>query len=428
MGQMLELGQPKLAERVSQAWETVSQQGLGGGPPRTRWERVALLGVTLALLAIAAPLNVALYDMNVAVGLVLAAAHAGSVLLTYVYPWRGLLLSVLCIVVIAWMVDPASLLPRPFTVVGLITQLAVMVVAGLRSPWYVASVGWVVMVVAAFFANSHFGLRQVDPGPVTNMVVFTSISFGLLVISILAQQWQLIRKQLRVERNVSAAEAARRELIEERAGIARELHDVVAHGMSLVTVQATTARYRYPGLDERIIAEFDEIAGHSRRAMAEMRQMLGVLRSEGADRETMPQPGIDELPALIGSIRQAGIDIEFIVPAELEAGPVHGLIIYRAVQEALSNVVRHAPGSQAVVEIETTSSSITLMVENGPATVTAAVSRGGHGLIGMRERVQAVGGKLDYGPIAGGGFRVVSSLPRIEEPTPNKRTKTGRTK
>lgn len=428
MGQMLDLGQQNLAERVSHAWETVSQQGLGGGAPRTRWERVALLGVTLALLAVSAPLNVALYDMNVVVGLLLAAAHSGSVLLTYMQPWKGMLLSVFCLIVIAWMIDPGSMLPRPFTVVGLITQLAVMVVAGLRSPWYLASVGWVVMVIAAFFANSHFGLRQADPGAVTNMVAFTSISFGLLVIAILAQQWQLIRKQLTVERNVSAAEAARRELIEERAGIARELHDVVAHGMSLVTVQATTARYRHPGLDERIIAEFDEIAGHSRRAMAEMRQMLGVLRSEGTDRETMPQPGIGDLPNLVSSIQRAGIEIELTVPPDLDAGPVNELIIYRSVQEALSNVVRHAPGSQAVVEIETTPSSITLMVENGLATTAAAVSRGGHGLIGMRERVQAVGGKLDYGPMAGGGFRVVASLPRAQETATGKRTKTGRGK
>lgn len=382
---------------------------------RTRWELVLLPFVTLVLLVLGAALNTALYQMNVVLGFALAVAHAGSILLTYNRALDGLLLSVACVTAIAWVIAPDSTLPRPFTVVALLTQLGVTVISGFRAPWYLAASGWLATVVLVSVGASHLGTEEVPQAEITNMVVFASISFGLLLASIIARQWQLIRQQLTVERTVSAAEAARRELIEERAGIARELHDVVAHGMSLVTVQATTARYRYPGMDERIIAEFDEIAGHSRRAMAEMRQMLGVLRSEYADRETLPQPGLEDLEALVGSIRRAGIDVDFEVPADLNPGPVLGLAVYRIVQEALSNVVRHAPQSHASVDLESNGELLTVVVENGTAKGIATVSSGGHGLVGMRERAQAVGGRLECGPLPGGGFRVVAMLPLDEK-------------
>ncbi len=395
---------------------------------RTRWELVLLPFVTLVMLVLGAALNTALYEMNVVVGFALAVAHAGSILLTYNRPLPGILLSVACVTLIAWVIAPESTLPRPFTVVALLTQLAVTVISGFRAPWYLAAAGWLASVVLVSIGASHLGSQDVPQAEITNMVVFASISFGALLASIIARHWQLIRQQLTVERTVSAAEAARRELIEERAGIARELHDVVAHGMSLVTVQATTARYRYPGMDERIVAEFDEIAGHSRRAMAEMRQMLGVLRSESAGRETLPQPGLDDLEALVGSIRRAGIEVEFEAPAGLSPGPVLGLAVYRIVQEALSNVVRHAPQSHASVDLESHGEQLTVVVENGAAKAAATVSSGGHGLVGMQERAQAVGGRLDYGPLPGGGFRVVATLPLEGETTTPGRPKTGKTR
>lgn len=378
---------------------------------RTRWELVLLPLVTLTLLVLGAALNTTLYGMNVIIGLTLAVAHAGSILLTYSRPLDGLLLSIACVTVIAWVISPESTLPRPFTVVALITQLVITVISGFRAPWYLAAAGWLASIVLVSLGASHLGTQDVPQAEIINMVVFASISFGLLLGSVITRQRQLIREQLSVERNLSAAEVARRELIEERAAIARELHDVVAHGMSLVTVQATTARYRYPGMDEQVVAEFDEIAGHSRRAMSEMRQLLGVLRSEYESREILPQPGLEDLDALLGSIRRAGIEVDLEMPKDLNPGPVLGLTIYRIIQEALSNVVRHAPESQASVDLELHGEVLTVVVENGAAKGIAAVGSGGHGLVGMQERAQAVGGRLDYGPLPGGGFRVVATLP-----------------
>nr|WP_281360690.1 sensor histidine kinase [Psychromicrobium silvestre] len=303
----------------------------------------------------------------------------------------------------------------------MLTQLIILAICGLRAPWYVAALGWLGSLGAVAIGGSRIGSLFFTANETGNLVVFASVGFGLVVASCVARQWQLIRTQLTAERNVSAAEAARRQLVEERAGIARELHDVVAHGMSLVTVQATTARYRYPGMDEKVAAEFEEIAEHSRRAMTEMRHMLGVLRAENTDKETVPQPGAADLKALVESIRRAGIAVDISTPAGFDPGPILGLTVYRIVQEALSNVVRHAPDSRATVRITQPGERIVVLVQNRPAVLNSSEHSGGHGLIGMQERVQVMGGTLRYGPTDDGGFQVEARLPRILGPATNEK-------
>ncbi len=385
---------------------------------KIRWDRIVLLATTVVLLAIAASLNTTIYGINLIVGLLLAAAHAGSLLLSYFRPFFGMPASLISVLLIALLLDPVSESARPFTVVGMLTQLLVVVACGLRARWYISALCWLGSIGAAVVGGSHFSMH-LNPTETGNVVIFASIGFGVVVASSVVRQWQLIRTQLTVERNVSAAEAARRQLVEDRAGIARELHDVVAHGMSLVTVQATTARYRYPNLEKNVAAEFEEIAEHSRRAMTEMRHILGVLRAEGSDKETLPQPGAGDLRPLIESIRRAGIAVDISTPPVFDPGPVLGLTVYRIVQEALSNVVRHAPNSRAVVRISQDSRHVLVLVENRPAAVVSPESKGGHGLIGMRERAQAVGGTLEYGPSEDGGFRVEASLPLSPGRTPD---------
>ncbi|HEY8295489.1 MAG TPA: histidine kinase [Micrococcaceae bacterium] len=393
-------------------------------PANPGWARIALLAVCLGLVAVAAPLNVAMYKIPLVLGLLLAALHSGAVLLAAVRPALGLLMSLIVIALVPLLAIHGPGLPMPYTVAGMLTQLLVLVAAALRTVWVVSTLGWLATLGMAAFISGRWGTRPVPVEETNNMVVFASISFGLLIAAIVARQWQAIRAQLRAQRAVSAEESALRQLGEERARIARELHDVVAHGMSLVAVQATTARYRYPQIDSAVAAEFDDIAANSRRAMTEMRTLLGALRNGETDAQMAPQPTLADVGELIESARRAGIRVD--VPGQLppeEAGlsPVLGLAAYRITQEALSNIIRHAPGSRARVAITRDPVAVHLVVTNTPSISAAEIGRdeagtAGHGLLGMRERAQIVGGTLEAGPSPEGGFRVEAILPLSGHP------------
>jgi signal transduction histidine kinase len=210
----------------------------------------------------------------------------------------------------------------------------------------------------------------------------------------------------------------------ERARIARELHDVVAHHISMVAVQAETARLATPGMPAAGAERLAAIGDTARAALTEMRRLLGVLRedaeTESADRR--PQPGLrlGELNELIDESRQAaGTGTRLILhgpPVRLDPGVE--LAAYRIVQEALTNARRHAPGAAVDVELHYTADALRLRVrDNGPgAAATTPVA--GHGLSGMRERAAAVGGELRAGPAAGGGFLVEARLPGRDAEAP----------
>ncbi|MGW0434936.1 sensor histidine kinase [Micromonospora sp. NPDC003197] len=214
----------------------------------------------------------------------------------------------------------------------------------------------------------------------------------------------------------SELEQARRAVLEERTRIAREMHDVVAHHMSMIAVQAETAPYRLGSLPEPARAEFTAIAGSARQALADMRRLLGVLRSESASPETAPQPGLADIAELVGAARRAGMVVtldESPLPAE-QAGPPEavGLAAYRIVQEALANAARHAPGAAVRVVIRPDQKMISVRVDNDDTGVpTGTPTRGaGHGLTGMRERARLLGGTFTAAP-AGGGFTIEAELP-----------------
>ncbi len=210
----------------------------------------------------------------------------------------------------------------------------------------------------------------------------------------------------------------------ERARIARELHDVVAHHISMVAVQAETARLATPGMPaagaERLLA----IGDTARAALTEMRRLLGVLREDAetdAAREPQPaarepQPGLDQLGDLLDEARDAsGTGTRLIIrgpAATLDPGVE--LAAYRIVQEALTNARRHAPGAAVDVELHYAGDTLWLRIrDNGPGP--GGEAGGGLGLLGMRERAAAVGGELRTGPAAGGGFLVETVLPANTE-------------
>jgi signal transduction histidine kinase len=211
----------------------------------------------------------------------------------------------------------------------------------------------------------------------------------------------------------------------ERARIARELHDVVAHHISMIAVQAETARLTTPGLPDAGAQRFAAIGDTARAGLTEMRRLLGVLREDarlaGPEMaapaiqipavERQPQPGLPQLGELIDEARAASASVVRLIVsgpvARLDPGVE--LAAYRIVQEALTNARRHAPGAAVDVELRYAGDVLRLRIrDNGPGL---APRRTGHGLLGMRERAAAAGGSLRTGPAPGGGFRIEAELP-----------------
>jgi signal transduction histidine kinase len=198
----------------------------------------------------------------------------------------------------------------------------------------------------------------------------------------------------------------------ERARIARDLHDVVAHHVSAIAVQAETARLTTEGLSEEGRAHFETIGRTARDALAEMRRLLGVLREDAdAEAEREPQPGLARLNELVDTARAAGTPVRLTLHGRVAPLPAGvDLCAYRILQEALTNARRHAPGAEVEVELGYGADALTLRVrDHGPGP--ASPDPDGHGLLGMRERAIMVGGSLTVGPADGGGFVVEAELP-----------------
>ena len=217
----------------------------------------------------------------------------------------------------------------------------------------------------------------------------------------------------------SELDEARRAVLEERTRIAREMHDVVAHHMSLIAVQAETAPYRLDDLSEGAKNEFAALSATAREALNDVRRLLGVLRSDGPA-ERAPQPKLADVAALVEASRRAGVNVDLSMPANGETAVSHavGLCAYRIVQEALSNAGRHSPGAWVQVAVERDPDLLRLDIVNGPPTTAGAVpleaGRPGHGIAGMRERVALLGGSLSAEQNILGGFVVSAVLPLTE--------------
>jgi signal transduction histidine kinase len=223
-------------------------------------------------------------------------------------------------------------------------------------------------------------------------------------------------RQRAAELEEAREELARRAVTEERLRIARELHDVVAHSMSIIAVQSGVGVHVLDSQPEEARKALAAVEATSRQALVEMRRLLGVLRQEAEPRGSLsPAPGLAELETLAAEVARAGVRVEVHIegtPCELPAGL--DLSAYRIVQEALTNVVRHAGPATARVAVRYSPGQVALeVVDDGRGP--GAEDRGGHGLAGMRERAALYGGTLEAGPVPGGGFRVAATLP-VEGP------------
>jgi signal transduction histidine kinase len=214
-------------------------------------------------------------------------------------------------------------------------------------------------------------------------------------------------------------ERARRAVRDERDRIAREMHDVVAHSLSVIVSQAQGGTYVARDDPERAERVLATIADAGREALADMRSLLGVLRTEGADPGEPPQPGLADLPELVARVRASGLPVELAqdgTPGRL--GAAAQLAVYRLVQESLTNVLKHAgPDAAARVGLSWTEDELVVSVADDGYGLTPG-SGGGQGLLGMRERVAVLGGSASAGPRPGGGFAVEARLPAQPARTP----------
>ena len=205
--------------------------------------------------------------------------------------------------------------------------------------------------------------------------------------------------------------AADRAVAEERRRIARELHDVVAHSVSVMTVQAGAVRRLLRPEQERERQALEVIEATGREALTEMRRLVGLLREQGAMPEFAPQPSMRTVDVLVGTVREAGLPVELAIEGEpQELPPGVDLSAYRVIQEALTNALKYAGPARAWVTVRWQERDLELEIANDGSSEAAGDGRG-HGLAGLRERAALVGGSIESGPRDGGGFVVTARLP-----------------
>ena len=259
-----------------------------------------------------------------------------------------------------------------------------------------------------------FGLAYLLAGTSAGTVGFlTVMTAGLLAWGDSVRVREAAQRALAAETERRRLDRQRQVVAAERARIARELHDLVAHHVSMIAIQAEAAPHRIAELPQEAHRTFEAIRSASKEAMTEMRRILGLLRSDDEDADTSPQPGLADLDALVGDANRAGIEVSLTISGAVEPPAGVAVSAYRIVAEALTNAVRHAPGSRVVVVLELDESNLRLTVTDSGAAPGATPDGPGSGLglVGIRERVSVLGGTLRTGSRVGGGFEVAAELP-----------------
>ena len=335
--------------------------------------------------------------------------------------WRrrapvGVLATVTVAVTIYWLRDHGAFL----SALGLPALFAAAAHAEHRvRAWVTMAAAVVVLMVAA-----SFGLLD-DPDGYQYLTALSM--FGFLVGAIIAGVVVRNRERIFVDTDRRLAEAevdrlaeAQRAVARERSRIAREMHDVVAHSMSVVAVQAAAGREIVHADPDKASQVFARIEAVGRESLTELRRMLGVLREIGDDAASLaPQPGVAEIADAVEQSNAAGVATQLIVTGQQRTLPAGvELTVFRIVQEGLTNVRKHA-GTKATATVSVgyePTAVIVEVVDDGWGAATSLSGLGsGHGLLGMRERVEIYGGELSAAPRAGGGFAVRASLPLVDE-------------
>ena len=239
------------------------------------------------------------------------------------------------------------------------------------------------------------------------------ISFTVVTLAVMLLVRRVVGDR---ERRAQIAERerdliAREAVVEERARIARELHDVIAHHVSMIVLQAGAERRVLDGANASTRDVLETVEQTGRSALTEMRRLLGMLRGDETE-PLAPQPGLIDVPVLVEQLREAGLPVELEVEGDHRELPVGiELSAYRIVQEALTNALKHARDARTLVRVCYGRDSLELEIVDDGAPAAEPVERGGHGLVGMRERVALYGGSMEAGSRPTGGFAVRVLLP-----------------
>ncbi|WP_161972403.1 sensor histidine kinase [Glaciihabitans arcticus] len=379
------------------------------------WLMVAGVAIAIAALAVGATLSTTLYGVPIAISFLLAALHASSIPLAIPRPLLAGVISAASVLLFAVVQSGSDAAPWPWAVVTLVTHSVTLVLVGLQARRWIAVASWATASLATI-AVALVLPRYVD-APAINIIIAASISGVAVAGGIVWREWREIRAQLIRARSESSEEHEFRVIAEEKTRIARELHDIVAHSMSIINVQASTAVFRHQGVPEPVAREFGEIAEAARGAIAELRGVLGVLREDGSPLALAPQPGLEEIPALVEAASRSGVTIALEGDDSRELPPVGepaALAAFRVVQEAISNAIRHAPDAAIRVRVSHDPTAMTVEVVNDASEHGIRPVGSGHGITGMRERVAAVSGDIRTGATEAGGFSVVARIPRRE--------------
>ncbi|TCK22713.1 sensor histidine kinase [Pseudonocardia endophytica] len=416
---------PSAPDRTAELWRrpgrALRAAAWGAGPGNDRWVRAGrrhrvapwVLGVLGIALAVAAGGSEFTPDRGFPAvgGFLLALPGAVALALAPRRPldaWR---------IATLWVLVLPFVLPPPVT--GSVPPLE----------WWTWVV-WVPLLFAAAWAAP--GIATLGAGVLSGLVVAalvlvgpwpvaaTALPLSLLAVAVPVLLGVLLAARqdagvaLAREQERRATVQAERGALAERARIAREMHDIVAHHMSMIAVRCETAPYRLSGLDGPAAEEFGQVAGAAREALAEMQTLLGVLRADDQPGARAPQPGLADVERLLTDTADAGTDVLWSVVA----GPVPdqvGLSAYRIVQQSLANAAQHAPGAPVRVRLAGGDAAVEIEVVNGPGNGPGRPG-GGTGVAGMRERAELHGGHLEAGPSSDRGFAVRAVLPLDGEP------------
>ncbi|TGA92778.1 sensor histidine kinase [Streptomyces palmae] len=301
----------------------------------------------------------------------------------------------------------------PWTGPGIAAQAGVLLLLALRvRPRAAISALSVSVLIGAALALPPTGIHRYD----SDLDLAVPVLATAVLVGAALRGRRVARTQLVVQEELTTEERTRRTLLEERNRIARELHDVVAHHMSVISIQAQVAPHLVENPPPELRENLAGIREHAVEALTELRRVLGVLRSEDARSDGTrhaPQPTLDRLDELVGKVRAAGLAVAVETRGERRPLPPGvELSAFRIVQEALSNVLRHAPGASARVRVDYRRAGVAIRVANTAPALAAAPSPGmGHGVLGMRERTAMLGGEFAAGPTPLGGYEVVAMLP-----------------
>ncbi|MGC9378285.1 sensor histidine kinase [Streptomyces sp. MH13] len=376
---------------------------------KRRWYAARLpQAVVVALALIAMFVSSAGGRMDGPMALLSGLVCAAPVVATLVRPVAAFWMSMAATPLVAFL--DGSLGEWPWQPGVFICHVTVLVVVAIRTRPRTAAWMWAFTAAYAFFAETVIGDGQYN----TSAPMLLLSALALLMVAVRHVRREA-RQEVTAQQTVTAHERSRRTLLEERTTIARELHDVVAHHMSVVAIQAEAAPYRVENPPEELERAFATIRENAVAALTELRRVLGVVRAEDYEAPDAPQPTLADLDSLLANVRDAGLSVDKTVTGAVrELSPGVELSAYRIVQEALSNSLRHAPGATARVEVSYVLGGLGLRIVNGPVPELSLVKPSpgaGHGITGMRERVSMLNGEMTAGPTDDGGYEVAVFLP-----------------